>query len=140
MVVSSALSCWIPGHLFFFSSQIIHLEFWSISPTLPSLPINAFYFCPRSGLGNVLSLCSRQVSFLLDWGGEKEAFLYFLLCFSFWLLITEFSVGNGEIDFVLVHFWQQRSMKTCALITTLTWTIPLQYYVNLLNFELFPYL
>lgn len=83
------------------SSQVTHFVLWNIFPFLPCLPV-PFTSVPAQGWENVLPVCSRQIFILLGkklrmrLGGGRVMHLYFLLCFSFWPLITEFAVRNGR--------------------------------------------
>lgn len=148
----SALFYWIPWSFFPYLPSFISLSTFAALPCLPiktfkslsfgvpfQICISAFTSVPAQGWEDVLPLCSRQVFFLLGCrlNGEKKKYLYFLLCFSFWLLITEFAVGDG------------RDRRYCFgsedLWKPVLWFLPwheqlLLYYVYLLNSELFRYL
>lgn len=101
--------------------QIIHFVFWSTFPNLLSLSV-PFTSIPPQGWEDFYLYPLGQIIFLLGNGlrGKDKKHLYFLLCFNFWLLITEFAVGNEREGVVLVRCWQQRSVKTCALVSALT--------------------
>lgn len=121
---------------------IIHFVFWSIFPTLLSIPV-PFTSVPAQGWEkNVLSLCSRQIFLLGNGLRSREKLLYFLLCFSFWPLITEFAIGNGrDRRFCFGQMLVTKMNEWRPELWSLPWNeLPLWCYVNLLNFELFHYL
>ena len=108
----SDLFCWIPESfslLICFPSfvsllkplipsnniQIIHFVIWSTFPNLLSLSV-PFTSIPPQGWEDFCLYPLGQIIFLLGNGlrGKDKKHLYFLLCFNFWLLITEFAVGN----------------------------------------------
>ena len=75
----------------------VHFVFWSTFPNLLSSSV-PFTSVPAQGWEDVLPLFSKQIIFLLGNGlsGKDKSRLYFLLCFNFWPLITEFAVWNGR--------------------------------------------